>query len=99
MRIINANIFTPENKFERGEVIIEKDTIQSVQLTNEVVQPGQADTIDISNKYLVLVLWNCSSMVALEWISPPHHAPFGMCTKDDTLRRHFLFTNHYHLTA
>lgn len=53
MKIINANIFTSENTFQRGEVLIDKETIQSVHLTDEAPQPNQGNVIDISNQFLV----------------------------------------------
>ena len=53
MKITNADIFTPEYAFRRGEILIEKGRIQSVHLTDETSTSHSAEVMDLSGKYLV----------------------------------------------
>ena len=53
MKIINANIFTPENVFRPGEVEFKDGVIQSVQFSDEPRKSKDNNTMDAKGNYLV----------------------------------------------
>ena len=53
MKIVNANIFTPENVFRHGEIEFEKGVIQSIQFSDDQSKAAEKDSIDAKGNYLV----------------------------------------------
>ena len=53
MKIVNANIFTPENVFRHGEIEFEKGVIQSIQFSDDQSRAAEKDSIDAKGNYLV----------------------------------------------
>ena len=53
MKIINANIFTPQNHFRHGEIEIEDGMIKSIQYTEAPAKKTGKDVIDASGNALI----------------------------------------------
>ncbi|MCD4672401.1 MAG: transposase, partial [Anaerolineaceae bacterium] len=53
MKIINANIFSPESQFRLGQVEFDDGVIQAIHYLNSTSKESGADIIDLSGQYLV----------------------------------------------
>lgn len=53
MKIVNANLFTSENKFVLGEVTFQNGIIESVQETNAASKEKGAQILDLAGLYLL----------------------------------------------